>query len=131
MTEISEIAWRYSSFWSLLEDFKKTGDKSAITANNERFTDDFYAIASKMHPVMFGPLTRDGEPGTSIFNNGDFQIGGDDGHDDLCSQLIWQGKDAVDRFLRDPKTALELARSSLDDAFVGMDFSLVSMADDL
>lgn len=123
----------YQNFWTLLEDFQRTGDKSAIKASHEQFKNDFYAIAQTMDPVMFGPLVDPEECGESIFNNDEFGIGGDDGHIDLCHTIIWHGAQAVSDFMRDPTTAIPIARKSrLDTTYKGYDLmmSLIDEDDD-
>ncbi len=117
-----------STFWTLLENYKKTKDASEILAQRAQFTAWFDEIHQLVNAIMFSEATENDE-GESIFNNigvaGDgvsaIEIGADDAHDELSKAIIWKGKTAVENFLRDPSSAMYIARElalnlSKDDA---------------
>lgn len=94
------------NFWRLLEDYKSTGNKRTIKEDSA-FSDELGNIYRQVNEMMFSDKT--GKLGYSIFNNDAFGIGSDDGHTNLCYEIIWTGKQAVADFLMDPKTALPIA----------------------
>lgn len=69
---------------------------------------------------MFSEATEN-KDGESIFNNDEFEIVADDAHSELSKAIMWKGKTAVQNFLRNPLSAMSIARAlalnlSTDDA---------------
>lgn len=106
------------SLWNVLEEYKSSGSrriKAGSPLDNKikilTVKQEYFAIrnqvSTKMYDVNGGVTSPDGE---SIFNNDDFGIGSDDGHDDLVDFIIYNGKESVDNFLTNPKSALPIAK---------------------
>ncbi len=97
-----------SNFWTLLDEYKRMKKGDVIKSDQSNFVNDYHAIHKVVHAKMYGPDTRiNGEPGSSIFGE---YVGADDGHDDLIDFLIWNGKETVNKFLQDPRSAIPLAK---------------------
>ena len=99
------------NFWRLLEEYKSTGKKNNIK-NDDNFSKELNNVYRKVNEMMFSDkIEVDRDPGSSIFNNDRFGVGSDDGHINLCYEIIWTGKQTVEKFLEDPKTALTIAEN--------------------
>lgn len=102
-----------TNFWTLLNQYQTMKNKDVFDNHRDLFVSSYYNIHDIVNTKMYGPYVHvDGE---SIFNNDDFGIGSDDGHDDLIDYIIWSGREAVMNFLLDPKSALPLAKKMLKD----------------
>lgn len=107
---ISLEAEHEAKFWDALALYKTTKTKANLD-ELKQFEDVFDFYHGKLCDIMFnGACEVDQDPGSSIFNNDEFGIGADDGHDYLCYEIIWSGKQAVDTFTQNPKSALHIAR---------------------
>lgn len=93
-----------SNFWTLLDEYKRMKKGDIIKSDQSNFVSDYHAIHRIVSAKMFGPdVLVNGE---SIFD----MIGGDDDHEDLIDFLIWNGKETVNKFLENPRSALPLAK---------------------
>lgn len=99
-----------AKFWDALTQYKST--RTRVNRDEvKQFESVFEFYHNKLRNMMNSEICEiEGEPGSSIFNNDEFGIGADDGHDYLCHQIIWDGKQAVNAFIQDPKSALHIAR---------------------
>lgn len=108
-------------FWDSLAEYKT--DRTQKTLNEvKQFESVFNMYRRKVSDVLFSEACEiDNEPGSSIFNNDKFGIGGDDGHDELAHEIIWAGKQAVTDFLACPESALGIARTMSTGGSAGYD----------
>ena len=86
-------------FWNTLQQYKLGNPVSSI--DKREFIDECSKLGRLIQQRMYDPsLTGD------IFCE---YVGSDDGHDDLCDFIIWNGKESVDNFLQDSSSAIPLA----------------------
>lgn len=97
------------SFWDLLNAYKCSEDhkraRSFIKENKQKFNEGYRQIHELVNNKMFSPEVN--VNGVTPFTK---YVGADDGHDDLIDYIIWNGKETVDNFLADPKSAVPLAK---------------------
>ena len=98
-------------FFAALVDYKTAKaakDKhtylASIASNQDRFVQGYEEIYAKVNTLMYGPTVC--QEGITPFNQ---YVGADDGHDDLCDFIIWNGKEATQAFLEKPESAIPLA----------------------
>lgn len=85
-----------SNFWDQLELCKKS------SKCGDSFVANYQIISQLVSNKMYSDDIGD------MFCN---FVGSDDGHDDLCDFIIWNGKQATTEFLLNPKSAIPLAKS--------------------
>ena len=89
-----------STFWNHLYSYKRFGHSD--NSYPDSFISDYHIISKLVHDKMYSREVGD------MFCE---IVGSDDGHDDLCDFIIWNGKQATTDFLSDPKTAMFLAET--------------------
>ena len=89
-----------TTFWTQLESYKQSNQIRNSEADS--FVSDYKTISKLVRDKMYSREVGD------MFCE---IVGSDDGHDDLCDFIIWNGKPSTSNFLSDPKTAIPLAET--------------------
>lgn len=96
-------------FFATLVEYKQAKDKQAylvtLQGKQDLFIKGYYEAYHKVYEFMFGPtVCIEGETPFTQY------VGADDGHEDLCDFIIWHGKETMQTFLDNPKSAVPLAQ---------------------
>lgn len=86
------------TIWEVIDNYKKNGVKP-----EKNTTHDYNVYHKKLSAKMFGPEVQDED----LFSR---YVGSDDGHYDLIDFILWHGQETTELFLKDPKTAIPLAK---------------------
>ena len=97
-------------FWISLALYRQHG-LSLSALRTENFKNDFLLLSKRVRNRMYKSDVDD------MFCE---YVGSDDGHEDLCDFIIWNGRETTEDFIRNPKTAIPLAkRMSKHEGFDG------------
>lgn len=96
-------------FFTTLNEYKNSQDKKSylgtLQGKQDLFTQGYYDVYRKVYDLMFGStVCLEGETPFTQY------VGADDGHEDLCDFIIWHGKESVQSFMDNPKSAIPLAK---------------------